>query len=59
MRKRSNFKQYTLYLLLLSQASIERDLISSHEKEKLYEESLAVAKIKSDLNFFFQICKQI
>ena len=31
-------------------ASIERDIISSHQKEKLYEESLAVAKIKSDPN---------
>ena len=35
---------------------IERDLISSHQKEKLYEESLAVAKIKPDPNDFFQIC---
>ena len=28
--------------------SIERDLISSHQKEKMFEKSLAVTKIKSD-----------
>ena len=31
--------------------SIERDLISSYQKEKLYEESLSVTKIKSDSKY--------
>ena len=54
MRKRSKlFKIYPLSPSIQSKlANIERDLISSHQKEKLYEESLAVAKIKSDPNFF-------
>ena len=34
-------------------AIIDRDLISSHQKEKRYEESLAVTKIKYDANYFF------
>ena len=33
--------------------SIERDFISSHQKEKMFEESLAVTEIKSDLKYFF------
>ena len=49
MRKRSKLKIYPLSPSIQSKlASIERDLISSHQKEKLYEESLAEAKIKSD-----------
>ena len=53
-------KVYTLSPSIQSKlADIERDLILSHQKEKLYEESLAVAKIKSDPNDFFQICKEI
>ena len=39
-------------------ASIERYLISSHQKEKLYEESLAVANIKSDPNYFIRYAKK-
>ena len=55
MRKRSKLKQlYPLSPSFQSKlANIERDLISSHKKEKLYEESLAVTKIKSDPNLFF------
>ena len=45
---------YPLSPSIQSKASIERDLISSHQKEKLYEESLAVAKIKSDPNYFIR-----
>ena len=33
--------------------SMERDLISSHQKEKMFEESPAVTKFKSDSKFFF------
>ena len=39
-------------------ADIERDLMSGHQKEKLYEESPAVAKIKSDPNYFFRYAKK-
>ena len=58
MRKRSQLKNiYPLSPSIQSKlASIERDLISSHQKEKLYEKSLAVAKMKSDPTYFFQIC---
>ena len=50
MRKRSKLQNiYPISPSIRSKlASIERDLISSHHKEKLYEKSLAVAKIKSD-----------
>ena len=37
---------------------IEQAICDSHLKEKLNEESIAVAKIKSDPNFFLQICKK-
>ena len=40
-------------------ANIERDLISSHQKEKLYEESLAVAKMKSDPNYFSDMQRKL
>ena len=32
--------------------SIEQTICDSHNKEKLYDETLAVTKIKSDPNFF-------
>ena len=52
MRKRSKLEKiYPIYASIQSKlARIERDLISSHQQEQLYEESLAVAKIKSDPN---------
>ena len=39
---------------------MERDLISSHQKEKMFEESPAVTKFKSDskLFFFFRYAKK-
>ena len=38
---------------------IEQAICDSHFKEKLNEESIAVAKIKSDPNFFFRYAKKI
>ena len=57
MRKRSKLKKiYPLSPSIQSKlASIERDLISSHQKE----ESLAVAKIKSDPNYFSRYAKKM
>ena len=37
---------------------IEQAICDSHLKEKLNEESIAVAKIKSDPNFFFRYAKK-
>ena len=37
---------------------IEQAICDSHFKEKLNEESIAVAKIKSDPNFFFRYAKK-
>ena len=55
MRKRSTI--YPLSPSIQSKLfSIESDLISSHRREKLYEGSLAVAKIKSD--YFFRYAKK-
>ena len=38
--------------------SIEQSICDSHTKEKLYDETLAVTKIKSDPNFFFRYAKK-
>ena len=38
---------------------IEQAICDSHLKEKLNEEPIAVAKIKSDPNFFFRYAKKI
>ena len=38
--------------------SIERDLLSSHQTEKMSEESLAVTRIKSDSKYFFRYAKK-
>ena len=37
--------------------SIERDLLSSHQKEKMSEESLAVTRIKSNSKYVFRYAK--
>ena len=57
MRNRSKLKKiYPLSPSIQSKlASIERGLISSHQKENL----LAVAKIKSDPNYLFRYAKKI
>ena len=38
--------------------SIEQSICESHSKEKLYDETLAVTRIKSDPNFFFRYAKK-
>ena len=38
--------------------SIERDLLSSHQKEKMFEESLAVTRIKSDSKYIFRYAQK-
>ena len=50
MRKRTKLKKTSPQTLSVQSklVSIERDLISSQQKEKMFEESLAVTKIKSD-----------
>ena len=58
MRKRTKLKKISpLSLSVQSKlVSIDRDLLSSHQKDKMSEESLAVTRIKSDSKYFFQIC---
>ena len=48
MRKRTKPLTLSVQSKLVS---IERDLISSHQKEKMFEESLAITKIKSDSKY--------
>ena len=38
--------------------SIEQSICECHSKEKLYDETLAVTRIKSDPNFFFRYAKK-
>ena len=38
--------------------SIEQSICESHSKEKLYDETLAVTRIKSDPNLFFRYAKK-
>ena len=60
MRKRTKLKKTsTLTLSVQSKlVSIERDSISSHQKEKMFKESLAVTKIKFDSKYFFRYAKK-
>ena len=53
LRKMSSTKSITQLI------KIEQAICDSHLKEKLNEESIAVAKIKSDPNFFFRYAKKI
>ena len=61
MRKITKLKKISpLSLSVQSKlVSIERDLLSSHQKEKMSEESLAVTRIKSDSKYFFRYAKKI
>ena len=54
MRKRTKLlKRSPLSLSVQSKlVSIERDLLLSHQKEKMSEESQAVTRIKSDSKYF-------
>ena len=56
MKKRTKlFFKSPLSLSVQSKlVSIERDLLSSHQKEKMFQESLAVTKIKSDFKYFLR-----
>ena len=60
MRKRTKlFFKSPLSLSVQSKlVSIERDLLSSHQKEKMSEESQAVTRIKSDSKYFFRYAKK-
>ena len=37
----------------------KKQICDSHLSEKLFEEKVAVTKIKDDPNYFFQICKEV
>ena len=39
-------------------SSIESDILCSHKNERLYDEELAVGRIKTDSNFFFRFAKK-
>ena len=54
MRKKVHTNNYISSKIM----SIERSICESHSKEKLYDETLAVTRIKSDPNFFFRYAKK-
>ena len=63
MRKRTKLRKMSSTKSITQLIKIEQAICDSHLKEKLNEASIAVAKIKSDPNFFFRcankfsICK--
>ena len=61
MRKRTKLRKnvHTNPSISSKIMSIEQSICESHSKEKLYDETLAVNRIKSDPNFFLQICQEI
>ena len=56
MQKRTKLRKMSSTKSITQLIKIEQAICDSHLKEKLNEESIAVAKIKSDPNFFLQIC---
>ena len=60
MRKRTKLRKkvHTNPSISSNIMSIERSICESHSKEKLYDETLAVTRIKSDPNFFFRYAKK-
>ena len=60
MRKRTKLskKVYTIFFISSKIMSIEQSICESHSKEKLYDETLAVTRIKSDPNYFFRYAKK-
>ena len=60
MRKRTKLKKkvHTNPSISSKIMSIEQSISESHSKEKLYDETLAVTRIKSDPNFFFRYAKK-
>ena len=58
MRKRTKLRKMSSTKSITQLIKIEQAICDSHFKEKLNEESIAVAKIKSDPNFFFRYAKK-
>ena len=58
MCKRTQLRKTNSIKTILQLIKIEKDICDSHLKEKLNEESIAVAKIKRDPNYFFQYAKK-
>ena len=60
MRKRTKLRKkvHTNPSISSKIMSIEQSICESHSKEKLYDETLAVTRIKSDPNFFFRYSKK-
>ena len=59
MRKPTKLRKINLTKSIPQLTKIEQAICDSHLKEKLYEESRAVAKIKSDPNYVFRYAKKI
>ena len=59
MRKRTKLRITSSTKSITQLIKIEQAICDSHLKEKLNEESIAVAKIKSDPNSFFRYAKKI
>ena len=60
MRKRTKLRKkvHTNPSISSKLLSIEQYICESHSKETLYDETLAVTRIKSDSNFFFRYAKK-
>ena len=58
MRKRTNLRKMSSTKSITHLIKIEQAICDSHLEEKLNEGSNAVAKIKSDPNFFFRYTKK-
>ena len=58
MRKRTKKKVHTNPSISSKIMSIGQSICESNSKEKLYDETLAVTRIKSDPNFFFRYAKK-
>ena len=60
MRKRTKLRKkvHTNPSISSKIMSIEQSICESHSKEKLYDETLAVTRIKSYPNFFFRYAKK-
>ena len=58
MRKRTKLRKMSSTKSITQLIKIEQAICDSHLKEKLNEESIAVAKIKSDPKFFFRYAKK-
>ena len=61
MRKRTKLRKkvHTNPSISCKIMSIEQSICESHSKEKLYDETLTVTRIKTDSNFFFRYAKKL